>query len=62
MIPHELPKDLSTRDQLMTRPSADPLPTPLDPKEAREESVDPKLVSKGGQGTDPKAGDIGYTA
>ena len=54
-------------DQLMTRPSEEPLPTPLDPAgpESRGGTADPKLVPKGGQGDpDAKPGptDIGRTA
>lgn len=55
-------------DQLLTRPSAEPLPTPLDPAgpEARGFPVDPKPVPKRGQGdpneTSPAPGDIGRSA
>ena len=55
-------QDLSDRDRLATRP-AGPLPTAEDPSgpEARGYPADPKPTPPDGQGTDPKAGDIGYT-
>ena len=55
-------------DQLLTRPSAEPLPTPLDPAgpEARGGPADPKPVPKRGQGDpderNPAPGDIGRSA
>jgi len=55
-------------DQLLTRPSAEPLPTPLDPAgpEARGFPADPKPVLKRGQGDpderSPAADDIGRSA
>ena len=51
----------SPLDQLITRPD-EPLPTAQDPKSPRGEPADPKLIAPGGQGTDPKAGDLDYTA
>jgi hypothetical protein len=56
-------EQLSEHDRLISRPS-NPLPTPLDPAspEARGAPADPKPEPWGGQGTDPHAGDIGYTA
>ena len=56
------------RDQLLTRPSADPLPTPLDPAgpEARGVPHDPKPQPRRGQGdpkeTNPPPDDIGRSA
>jgi hypothetical protein len=55
-------------DRLLTRPSADPLPTPLDPggPESRGGTTDPKPVPKRGQGdpreTNPPPDDIGRSA
>lgn len=63
-----VPPELSTRDRLLTRPSADPLPTPLDPAgpAARGGDTDPKPVPVRGQGdpaeTNPPPGDIGRSA
>ena len=53
----------SSKDRLVTRPD-EPLPTPEDPKgpHARGYPADPKPKPQPGQGTDPRAGDIGYTA
>ena len=53
--------DVPPRDQLMTRPDEAPLPTAQDPKAPAAEA-DPRPVPKGGQGTDPKAGDMDHTA
>ena len=53
--------DVPPRDQLMTRPDENPLPTPQDPKDPAT-PADPRPVPKGGQGTDPKAGDLDRTA
>jgi hypothetical protein len=61
MAEHQSEKGLSDRDRLITRP-AEALPTPQDPKEPRGGTADPKPVPKEGQGTDPKADDIDYTA
>jgi hypothetical protein len=61
-------EQLPQRDRLITRPDADPLPTPLDPAgpEARGHPADPKPVPKTGQGdpdaTDPAPDDIGRSA
>ncbi len=54
---------VSEHDRLVSRPG-DPLPTPLDPAgpESRGAPADPKREPPGGQGTDPHAGDIDYTA
>jgi hypothetical protein len=55
-------------DQLLTRPSAEPLPAPLDPAgpEARGHPADPKPVPRRGQGdpdeTNPPPQDIGRSA
>lgn len=55
-------------DKLLSRPSAEPLPTPLDPAgpEARGFPADPKPVPKRGQGDpdekSPAPGDIGRSA
>jgi hypothetical protein len=50
-------------DRLVSRPD-DPLPTRLDPAgpEARGYPADPKPEPEGGQGTNPHAGDLDYTA
>ncbi len=59
---------LSDKDRLMTRPSDEPLPTPLDPAGARARGLpaDPKPVPPTGQGdpdaTDPAPDDIGRPA
>ena len=55
-------------DRLLTRPSAEPLPTPLDPAgpEARGYPADPKPAPRQGQGdpreTNPPPEDIGRSA
>ena len=53
--------ELPTRDQLMTRPDNQALPAAQDPKDPAA-PADPRPVPKGGQGTDPKAGDLDRTA
>jgi len=55
------PKLPSPWDRLITRPE-DHLPTPQDPKSPRGWPADPKELPRPGQGMDPKAGDIDYTA
>jgi hypothetical protein len=59
MTDRDPPKDVSPRDRLITRPDEDPLPTAQDLHSPRDHPTDPKPVPKGGQGTDPKAGDLG---
>ncbi len=56
------PKETS-KDRLVSRPD-EPLPAVEDPAgpEARGYPADPKPKPEGGQGTDPHAGDTGYTA
>ena len=54
--------ELPARDQLMTRPDAEALPTAEDPKKPRGEPADPKPAPPTGQGTDPKADQVDYTA
>ncbi len=55
-------------DRLLTRPSAEPLPTALDPggPEARGFPTDPKPIPKRGQGDpaerNPASDDIGRSA
>jgi hypothetical protein len=51
----------SARDRLITRPDDVPLPTVQNPKDPAT-PADPRPVPKSGQGTDPKAGDLDYTA
>jgi hypothetical protein len=51
----------SPRDLLLTRPDEKPLPAAQDPK-APASPADPRPTPKGGQGTDPKAGDLDHTA
>jgi hypothetical protein len=53
--------EVPTRDRLMTRPDETPLPAAQDPK-APATAADPRPVPKGGQGMDPKAGDLDHTA
>ena len=53
--------ELPPRDWLMTRPDEEPLPAAQDPK-APATPADPRPVPEGGQGTDPKAADVGHTA
>ena len=53
--------ELPARDRLMTRPDETPLPSAQDPKDPAS-PADPRPVPKEGQGTDPKAADIGRTA
>jgi hypothetical protein len=57
-----LPQE-TDRDRLVSRPG-DPLPTRLDPAgpESRGYPADPKPEPEGGQGTNPHAGDLDYTA
>lgn len=57
-------EQLPEKDRLITRPDTDPLPTPLDPAgpAARGYPADPKPEPRGGQRSDPHAGDIGYSA
>jgi hypothetical protein len=66
---NSIQRDESTpHDKLITRPSAEPLPTALDPggPESRGSSVDPKPVPQRGQGdpdeTQPAPDDIGRSA
>ncbi len=54
------PPDLPPRDRLMTRPEESPLPAAADPKDPAS-PADPRPIPKGGQGTDPKAGDLDHT-
>ena len=61
MTDPKLPPELPPRDRLMTRPDEEPLPAAQDPK-APATPADPRPVPKGGQGTDPKAADVGHTA
>jgi len=51
--------ELPDRDKLITRPDEEPLPAAQDLKAPIQHPTDPKSVPKEGQGTDPKAGDIG---
>jgi len=51
--------ELPDRDKLITRPDEEPLPAAQDLKAPIQHPTDPKPVPKEGQGTDPKAGDIG---
>ena len=53
--------DVAPIDRLMTRPDEAPLPAAQDPKDPAT-PADPRPVPKGGQGTDPKAGDMDHTA
>ncbi len=53
---------LSEHDRLITRPN-EPLPANPDPHSPRDHPTDPKPEPpRQGQGTDPKAGDIGHVA
>lgn len=67
-MPTSMPKIEQPKDRLMSRPNADPLPTPLPPNspEARGYPVDPKLVPASGQGDpdaqDPAPDDFGRSA
>jgi len=61
MSDNKVPPELPPRDRLMTRPDEEPLPAAQDPK-APATPADPRPVPKGGQGTDPKAADVGHTA
>ncbi|MBO0698631.1 MAG: hypothetical protein J2P46_09570 [Zavarzinella sp.] len=54
--------ELPAKDRLMTRPDETPLPAAQDPKAPRTHPTDPKPVPPGGQGTDPKAADLGRSA
>jgi hypothetical protein len=51
--------ELPDRDKLITRPDEEALPAAQDLKAPIQHPTDPKPVPKEGQGTDPKAGDIG---
>jgi hypothetical protein len=51
----------SEKDQLITRPD-DPLPAVDDPSGPRGYPADPQPKPKEGQGSDPKAGNLDYTA
>jgi len=55
------PNEMLAKDRLMARPNTK-LPTRQDPKAPRGYPADPKEVPAKGQGIDPKAGDIDYTA
>lgn len=55
----KIPPELPPQDRLMTRPEATPLPSASAPHDPRTHPTDPKPVPKEGQGTDPKAADIG---
>ena len=60
-MPNTKPK-LPARDRLITRPD-EPLPANPDPHCPQTHPTDPKLEPpRGGQGTDPKAGDVGHVA
>jgi len=54
--------ELPDRDKLITRPDEEALPAAQDLKSPVKHPTDPKPVPKGGQGTDPTAGDLGHTA
>jgi hypothetical protein len=54
--------ELPAKDRFMTRPDEEPLPTAQDPKAPLTHPTDPKPVPPDGQGTDPKAGDVGRAA
>ena len=61
-MPNPTPNpEVPARDRLITRPDEEPLPAAQDPK-APATPADPRPVPKGGQGTDPKAADVGHTA
>ncbi len=68
MAAPDRPHEVATIDQLLTRSSADQLPTPLDPTgpEARGYPADPKPVPRRGQGesdeTNLSPQDIGRSA
>lgn len=68
MTAPDRPGEPTPHDQLLTRPSADPLPTALDPAgpEARGYPADPKPVPGRGQGDpdekNPAPDDIGRSA
>lgn len=53
--------DISERDQLVTRPEGK-LPSTADPKLPRGGPADPKVRPPDGQGNDPNAGELDYTA
>jgi len=57
-----IPPELPDRDKLITRPDEEPLPAAQDLKAPIQHPTDPKPVPKDGQGTDPKAGDVGRAA
>lgn len=63
-----LSNEPTPRDRLTTRPTADPLPTALDPASpaARGGVADPKPAPKRGQGdpdeVNPPPGDLGRSA
>jgi hypothetical protein len=64
MAKHKALYQETDRDRLVSRPDK-PLPTKLDPagRESRGYPADPKPEPPpGGQGTDPRAGDLDYTA
>jgi hypothetical protein len=62
-MPNTKPKpELPARDRLITRPD-EPLPANPDPHCPQTHPTDPKLEPpRGGQGTDPKAADVGRVA
>ncbi len=66
--PNTPPEQVSPKDQLLTRPSEEPLPTRLDPSgpAARGYPADPKPVPAEGQGDpdakNPAPDDIGRSA
>jgi hypothetical protein len=62
MTDHNPPAELPAKDWLLTRPDEEPLPVVQDLKATRKDGPDPKPAPPGGQGTDPKAREIDYTA
>jgi len=62
MLDQVTPNEMLAKDRLLSRPNTKPLPTRQDPKAPRGYPADPKELPPKGQGMDPKAGDIDYTA
>lgn len=54
--------DLPPKDRLIVRPDPEPLPFAVDPHPPLDDAIDPKRVPPAGQGIDPKAYQLDYTA
>lgn len=59
---HNPTAKVAPKDRLTSRPDQEPLATPQDPQAPRGDPADPKVIPTQGQGSDPKADDIDYTA